>query len=166
MVWFWFVLCHSWTGDFWKAALLFGLGCIEKYHRNNKSGHVICEMKCGHYKFCVKLMNHFETKTMFKSILQLNFWVILQKEVYGPQQISEEIITSRYQTLWSCLVHKRLNINLTIAEATKVEEKDLEVLVDDAGRNGMSTTDAITYIGIFIFCCFILACCAIFVCKK
>ena len=61
---------------------------------------------------------------------------------------------------------RRLNINLIIIETEKVEEKNLEVLVDDAGGYGMSTSDAITYIGIFIFCCFIFACCAIVVCKK
>jgi hypothetical protein len=47
-----------------------------------------------------------------------------------------------------------------------VEDKNLEILVDDAGNYGMSTSDAITYIGIFIFCCFIFACCAIVACKK
>ena len=59
------------------------------------------------------------------------------------------------------------NINLILAAATKVdEEKDLELLVDDAGGEGMSTTDAITFIGAAILSCFILACCCIVICKK
>jgi len=46
------------------------------------------------------------------------------------------------------------------------EEKDLELLVDDAGRKGLSTTDAITFIGVAILSLFILACCCIVECKK
>ena len=124
-------------------------------------------MKCGHSKFCVELRNHFTIKTTFKPIYSFYYsGNFLERGIKTPNKSFLEMVTTRLSNIMISSCSRRLNINLIIAETEKVEEKNLEVLVDDAGNYGMSTSDAITYIGIFIFCCFIFACCAIVICKK